>query len=159
MVTDKEMDEMKRVVKTDGDALRMALTEIAKNTKEDYLTVSDLLDKDNEIRKTYELKEISGYPIQETEFSPATGQSIWKRILGVKIIRRSSMLPYGELITEEVENYDPARRNSEIEPLMKKKIDEDYPGQSFSKTEIKPIERAVRNSIVRKMQLAADYTG
>jgi hypothetical protein len=154
MAIEIELDEMKRRVKTDADALNMALSMVAKKTEGSTATVAQLLAEDNEIRKAYGLNIIDAYPVQCLSYSPATGISQYARILGVNIVRESFKLPYATLVLEECESYDPSKRMTEISEKVDQRIKTDFPGMNFTKEEKEPIERMIRLSEIKKMQIA-----
>lgn len=146
------LKELTRRIKNENDSMLEAVKRALRGTQ-DELSPSELLVIDNEVRKENGMPELIGYPIVLDSYSPATQKSTWKKLVKLVITRSKGKMPAADLVYAECEGVDQLISKDDLDEMVNKQFNEQFPGIQMDKTEKDAIKRGIRLSIIKLKEL------
>mgnify|MGYP007071621265 CR=1 FL=1 len=137
---------------TSNDCLIEALNRLARNSKKEKLTVGEILEADNAVRKEAGLRPLKAYSVVEKEYKPSEKRTYFMRLAGATIIRKPGVLPKCVAEYEDCEGFDGAENKEEMTGLLEEELDRLFPNLTIEKSH----KNAALESIVARKQLEAN---
>ncbi len=137
---------------TSNDCLIEALNRLARNSKKEKLTVGEILEADNAVRKEAGLRPLKAYSVVEKEYKPSEKRTYFMRLAGATIIRKPGVLPKCVAEYEDCEGFDGAENKEEMSALLEEELDRLFPNITIERSH----KNAALESIVARKQLEAN---
>lgn len=142
----KQLEEIQKTIKNESDSLKEALKRL-RNYKGDMIPLSEILKMDNIVRAENGLPQLTKYPIQLKEYSPASKKSYWHVLIGAIIKKEVGRLPQVFEQYAEAPDMSPEANQEEIEIRVKAETERMLPGLKPTKEQIS----VIRDSIIAIM--------
>lgn len=137
---------------TSNDCLVEALNRLARTAKKDTLTVAEIIEADNAVRKEAGLRPLKSYSVIEKEYKPSEKRTYFMRLVGATIVRKTGVLPKCVAEYEDCEGFDGAENKEEMTGLLEEELDRLFPNLTIEKSH----KNAALESIVARKQLEAN---